>query len=152
MTEPTEQDTLYREHGARWVAVFFGPLFALLGYLTELLSRGPVHGVEWLLVGLGLAAITAPWVQARRRLLGVKLTGSTLWQGREALPVSKIADVTEEVGAPAGAHVLGGGWTVPRKYQELPIKLRDGTVVLGWAKDAEALRVALRGLLETPAT
>lgn len=148
MTEGTESDALYREPGVAWTALLWGPLFALLGYLAELATGGPTHTIAWLLAGIGLATITAPWAYARRRFLTVRLTESTLWQGRESLPVGRITEVTE-VGAPAGARVLGGGWSVPRKFEELPIRLDDDTVVLAWAKDAEALRAALRGVLKS---
>ncbi|HJQ45404.1 MAG TPA: hypothetical protein VJ870_03625 [Amycolatopsis sp.] len=131
----------YVEHGARWSAVFYGPLFALLGYFAELATGSP-HTVAWVLVGLGLAVITAPWIYARRQFLTVKVTATELWEGREMVPLSQIRQV-DDVGAPAGARVLGGGWSTPRKYDELPIRLDDDTVVLAWARDVEALRTAL---------
>jgi hypothetical protein len=49
-----------------------------------------------------------------------------------------------------GGRVLGGGWTVPRKYDELPLRLDDGTVVLAWARDGEALRSALSRVVDPP--
>ncbi|WP_236789774.1 hypothetical protein [Amycolatopsis sp. GM8] len=134
-------ETRYLEPGAKWAALLYGPLFALLGYLVEL-ATGTPHTVAWVLVGLGLAAITAPWIHARRRFLTVRVTGTELWEGRESLPLSEIAETTD-VGAPTGARVLGGGWSTPRKYEELPIRLNDGMVVLAWAKDVQALRAAL---------
>ncbi|GHF72573.1 hypothetical protein FHX82_000675 [Amycolatopsis bartoniae] len=136
MSEPR-----FLEYGAKWTALLYGPLFALAGYLAEL-ATGATHAVAWVLVGLGLAAITAPWVHARRRFLTVRVTDTELWQGRESLPLTDIAE-TRDVGTPAGARVLGGGWSTPRKYDELPLRLTDGTVVLAWAKDTEALRAAL---------
>lgn len=72
----------------------------------------------------------------------MRVTRQELWQGREALPLSQIKEI-DDVGTPVGARVLGGGWTVPRKYDELPIRLDDGTVVLAWAKDVDSLRDAL---------
>jgi hypothetical protein len=134
-------ETRYLEPGAKWTALLYGPMFALLGYLAEL-ATGATHTIAWVLVGLGLAAITAPWVHARRRFLTVKVTGAELWEGRESVPLAEIAE-THDVGAPTGARVLGGGWSTPRKYEELPIRLTDGTVVLAWAKDVQALRAAL---------
>jgi len=133
----------YLERGAKWTALLYGPLFAVLGYLAEL-ATGSTHTVAWIIVGLGLAVITAPWIYARRRFLTVKVTSTELWAGRESLPLSRIAQV-EDVGAPTGARVLGGGWGTPRKYDELPIRLDDDTVVLAWAKDVRALRTALSG-------
>ncbi|WP_020668587.1 DUF3093 family protein [Amycolatopsis nigrescens] len=139
----TEQVPRYQEPGVGWVALVWGPLFALLGYLSELLTGGPTHWLAWLVVGAGLALFTVPWVYARRRYLTVEVTDSVLRQGAEELPLTRISEVTD-VEAPPGAKVLGGGWSVPRKYEELPLRLDDDTVVLAWAKDVEALRTTLR--------
>lgn len=136
-------DTRYFESGASWTPLLYGPGFALLGALVELATGGPVHVTAWVLVGLGLAAITAPWINARRRFHTVRVTSTALWQGREELRLDRIAAVTD-IGAPVGARVLGGGWSVPRKYDELPVRLDDGTVVLAWARDGRALLDALR--------
>jgi hypothetical protein len=144
-----EYATLYREPGVAWSALLWAPAFAVVGYLTELLTGGPRHTGTWVLVAIGLCAITAPWVYARRRFLSVRVTRGALWQGREQLAVSRIAVVTD-LGAPVGARVLGGGWTVPRKYDELPLRLDDGTVVLAWARDGEALRSALSRVVDPP--
>lgn len=143
MTVPGEETVLYRERGSGWAPVLWGPTLALAGYLAELALGGPRHAPAWTLAGLALMALTAVWVYARRRFLAVTLTSQTLWQGREPLPVERVAEV-DDVGAPVGATVLGGGWTVPRKYDELPIRLDDDSVVLAWARDVEALRAALR--------
>jgi hypothetical protein len=137
---------LYAESGVSWAAIGWGPVFAVVGALAELVTGGPVHVVGWLLVGLGLCVITMPWVYARRRFLSLEVTTEQLRQGREKVPAAQIADVTD-VGTPVGARVLGGGWSVPRKYDSLPVKLADGTVVLAWAKDVEALRNALDRLV-----
>lgn len=137
--------THYLERGATWVPLLYGPLFAVLGALAELATAGPVHVTAWVLVGLGLAAITAPWIHARRRFHTVRVTSTALWQGREELALDRIAEVGA-VGVPAGARVLGGGWSVPRNYDEVPIRLADGTVVLGWARDGAALSEAIRSV------
>lgn len=134
--------TRYREQAVSWLALIWGPVFALVGYLSEFIGGGQRHGLTWIGVGLGLALITLPWAYARRRYLTVRVTRQALWQGREALPLSQIKEI-DDVGTPVGARVLGGGWTVPRKYDELPIRLDDGTVVLAWAKDVDSLRDAL---------
>lgn len=141
MTEP-----VYREQGASYLPLLWGPLFALLGYLSEVAIGDPPHTLMWTLAGLGLAGLTAIWVYARRRFLAVSVTATDLWQGKENLPVSRIAEVTD-VGTPVGATVLGGGWAVPRKYEELPLKLDDDSVVLAWARDAAALRTALESVM-----
>jgi len=43
--------------------------------------------------------------------------------------------------------VLGGGWSPPKKYAEVPVKLTDGSVVLAWARDPAGLRSALERVL-----
>ena len=136
---------LYQESGSSWWPLTWGPVFALAGAGVEALS-GPVHTTLWVLTGLGLAVCTLIWVQARRRVCSLRLTPATLVQGRETLAVQRIAEV-DEVGAPVGARVLGGGWTVPKKFAEVPVRLHDGSVVIAWAKEPEALRAALRPLL-----
>jgi len=140
--------TRYAEPGSTWWPVTWGLVFALVGAGMEALS-GPVHVVAWVLVGIALSGLTAIWVQARRRVCSVQVTDELLHQGREPLAVSKIVAV-DDVGAPVGARVLGGGWTVPKRFVEVPLKLADGSVVIAWAKDPDALRAALRPLL--PAT
>ena len=134
--------TRYAEPGSTWWPVTWGLLFALVGAGAEALS-GPVHVIGWVLVGVALSGLTAIWVQARRRVCSVRVTDELLHQGREPLAVSKIVAV-DDVGAPVGARVLGGGWTVPKRFVEVPLKLADGTVVIAWAKDPDALRAALR--------
>lgn len=135
----------YAESGSSWWPVAWGPVFALAGGLIEA-TTGPVHLIEWIVVGLGLAVAAAVWVQARRRVCSVRLTEETLHQGREELSVARIGQI-EDVGPPLGARVLGGGWSVPKRFTEVPLRLRDGSVVLAWAKNPDALRAALRPLV-----
>jgi hypothetical protein len=146
VTDPvTEGPARYAEPGSTWWPVSWGVVFALAGAGVEALS-GPVHVFAWVIIALGLSGITAVWVQARRRVCSVRLTDLVLLQGREPLPVDRITEV-DDVGSPIGARVLGGGWTVPRKFGEVPLRLADGTVVVAWAKDPEAFRAALRPLI-----
>jgi hypothetical protein len=105
-----------------------------------------VHTVAWLIVGIVLFGVFALWVNVRRKVYRVELTPTELLQGRETLPVKDIAQVTD-VGAAAGAKVLGGGWTVPRKTYEVPLRLDDGSTVLAWARDDESLKAALARLV-----
>jgi hypothetical protein len=82
-------------------------------------------------------------------MCSVELTPVALRQGRETLDVEKIAAADEEVGTPVAARVLGTGWAVPRKFESVPVRLQDGTTVVAWARDGEALRAALRELVES---
>ncbi len=145
MTDDTEQ-VLYEEVGASWWPLLWAPAFSLAGIGFEIATGSRAHVFGWTVVGLVLLLFTALWVYARRRFLAVRLTPTTLMQGREKLAVDRIAAV-DDVGTPVGTWVLGGGWSVPRKYDELPLRLDDDSVVLAWARDAEAMRSALRGLI-----
>jgi len=148
-TDEPDAPVLFAEHGSSWWPVLWGPLFAAVGAGLEA-TTGPVHWLPWFAVGVGLLGGAAVWVSARRKVYLVRLTTGSLTQGRERLAVEKIAAVTE-VGTPAGAKVLGGSWTVPRKTTELPLRLTDGNVVLAWARDDDGLRDALRRLVEPEA-
>jgi hypothetical protein len=142
MTEPV----LYAEPGSTRWPLLWGPVFAAVGAGVEALT-GPVHTVAWLVVGIALFGVFALWVSARRKVYRVELTPATLTQGRETLPVKEIAQVSD-IGAATGAKVLGGGWTVPRKTYEVPLRLDDDSTVLAWARDDEALKAALVRLVE----
>jgi hypothetical protein len=141
----TSPPVLFAEPGSTWWPALWGPVFAAIGAGLEALG-GRVHVVAWLVVGVGLGALAAAWAASRRRLLSVSLTGTELRQGQETLAVQRIAEVPESE-APARTRVLGGAWTVPRKFGEVPLRLDDGTVVLAWARDADRLRDALCGLV-----
>jgi hypothetical protein len=142
----SEGPVLYAEAGSSRWPLLWGPVFAGAGAGLEA-TTGPVHTVPWLIVGLALLACSAFWVNARRKVYRVMLTPLTLQQGRETLDAKTITKVTD-VGASAGARVLGGGWTVPRKTDEVPVRLTDDTVVLAWAQDGDELRKALARLVE----
>ncbi|MFI9007095.1 hypothetical protein ACIGNX_07695 [Actinosynnema sp. NPDC053489] len=142
-----DQPTLYSEPGASWWPLLWGPVFAALGFAVEALT-GSAAPARWLFVALLLVLPTALWVQARRRLHAVRLTPVALHQGREELPISDVESV-DGLEPRSGAKVLGGGWTAPRGTEPVPIRLTDGTVVTGWARDAEALRAAMGELLTT---
>ncbi|GAB2757484.1 hypothetical protein GCM10027174_37030 [Salinifilum aidingensis] len=138
---------LHAESGSGWAPVLWGPAFAAVGLLVEVLSPGPVHLVAWAFVAAVLAVAAAVWVHGRRRVCSLRLTPTELVQGRERLELARVRAVTE-VGAPVGARVLGGTLTAPRGTHEVPLRLEDDRVVLAWARDPEALRAALARLVE----
>jgi hypothetical protein len=144
-----DEPVLFAETGASWWPLVWGPVFAAVGLVLEL-TTGAVHWLQWFVVAMVLFGGAAVWVSARRKVYLVQLTTGTLTQGRETLAVDRIAAVTD-VGAPVGARILGGGWTAPRKTTEVPVRLTDDTVVLGWARDGAALQEALRRLVEPEA-
>jgi hypothetical protein len=133
---------LYRESGSSWWPLRGGPAFAVAGYLVELIT-GPASVGLWTIVGLGLTLGAVLWVYGRVKTGSVTLTAEEAQFGREKLPVAMI-EACRDVGAPTGARVLGGGWSVPKGTTAVPLRLLDGTVVLGWARDPEALLAGLR--------
>ncbi|MFI5562145.1 hypothetical protein ACIA2T_22950 [Amycolatopsis japonica] len=147
----TSEPPRYDEPGVGWTALLWAPLFALAGLLAELATGGPVHWLAWILVAVGLVAITVPWVYARRRYLSLEVTPDGYRQGRETLEAARIAEVLEDE-APVGSRVLGGGWTIPKKFGEVGLKLEDGAFVRAWAKDPDALREALGDLVRARTT
>lgn len=144
MTAAAEDEgtVFYSEPGSGPGPLSWGPAFAVVGYLAELSVGGPVHTVGWIVVGVVLLALSALWVYARRRFMSLRVTDTQFIQGSETLELARIRAVTD-VDAPPGARVLGGGFTPPRKYQQVPIRLDGGSVVLAWARDGERLRTAL---------
>jgi hypothetical protein len=140
---------LFTEPGSTLWPLLWGPAFAAVGAGLEALT-GPVHTVPWLVVAIVLFGVASLWVNARRKVYRVELTPSQLTQGRETIDTESITRVTD-VGAAAGARILGGGWTSPRKTIEVPLRLDDGTVALAWARDGEALKDALTRLVEQEA-
>lgn len=141
-----EQPVLYLERGARWASVAVVPALAALAAVAELLVGGPVHLLGWLVLALVGAAGAAVLVRARRSLVTVRVTPAEVRFGQESLRVADLAEI-DDVGASLGARVMGGGWAAPRRTHEVPLRLVDGTTVLGWARHPERLRVAVRGLL-----
>lgn len=152
MSEAETGPVLYEEHGSTWWPVLWGPIFAVAGICVEFLTPGGAHVAFWVLVGGCLAVATSIWVYGRRKVCSVRMTPSVLQLGRETVPVSRISAVTD-VGAPVGARVLGGGWTVPKGTGEVPLRLTgdredDSPIVLAWSRDPESLVAALSPLVE----
>ena len=143
----TDHPTLYAEPGTSWWPLLWGPVFAALGFGVEALT-GATRPLLWLLVAVVLLLPTALWVQGRRRLYEVRLTPVALHQGRDELRLRDV-EAVEGVEPRAGARVLGGGWSLPRGTEPVPLRLTDGTVVTGWARDADALRTEIAKLLGT---
>lgn len=129
-----------------------------MGWLVEVGNGFRPHTVTWVVVAVGLLGLTWLWVSARRRFLAVAVDDTHLRQGSEWLPLARITEVDGEgadnapdrrdtgrgrVLHPRG-RVLGGGFDVPRGYDEIRLRLDDDTMVRAWARDGAALRRALR--------
>lgn len=137
----------YREPGASWWPLSWGPGLAAVGLVFELLADGPVHLLTWLVLAAVAVITAAVPVNARRRLVTVRVTPVAVHFGHETLPLADLAQV-DDVGAPAGAQVLGGFAAVPSRTVEVPLRLVDGPIVIGWSRHPDRLRAALRETLE----
>lgn len=126
-----------------------GPGLAAIGLLLEVLAGGPVHLLSWLVLAAAAVITTAVPVNARRRLVTVRVTAVAVHFGLETLPLADLAEV-DDVGVPVGAQVLGGFVAAPGRTQEVPLRLVDGRTVIGWSRDPDRLRTVLRGSLDRP--
>lgn len=139
----------YREPGSSWWLLAWGPGLAAFGLLFEVLAGGPVHLLSWLVLAAAAVVTAAVPVNARRRLVTVRVTRAAVQFGQETLPLADLAEV-DDVGAPVGAQVLGGFVAAPGRTQEVPLRLVDGRTVIGWSRDPDRLREVLRGSLDRP--
>lgn len=136
----------YAEPGARMWRLWLGPALAAAGLLAELAIGDRPHWLMWIITGVGLLWLNAVWVLARRRFLRVRVTDTVLVQGTERVPVADIASVLTREPRP-GTRVLGGGMTVPRRYEGVGLRLADGAQVLAWSQDTETFTAALRAAM-----
>ncbi len=145
MTVP-DRPVLFTEAGSSWWPLAWGPGFGLVGALVELALGGPVSTVAWVVFSVVLVGCALVVVRAKRRFGSVAVTPEEARFGEERLPVVDIAAV-DDVGAELGGRVLGGGASVPKGTTDVPLRLTDGSTVVGWARDGDGLRDALRGPL-----
>ncbi|MBB3049287.1 hypothetical protein FHS23_000282 [Prauserella isguenensis] len=133
----------YAEPGATLWRLGLGPALAALGFVTELILGQPPHWLMWIITGVGLLCLNGAWVFARRKFLRVRVTDTELVQGTETLPIADIASILTREPGP-GTRVLGGGQTVPRRFEGVELKLRNRKHVLAWSQDSETFTAALR--------
>lgn len=146
-------EVLFSESGARWRALWFGPVFGLAGFLIDLAIGGGVHVLAWLVAALIILAVTPLQIRAARMHASVELTRTTLRQGTETTPLDQIVRIFD---APPddranddprepweSARALGELPGVPRRRTGIGLQLSNGTRVQAWAKDDEQLRKSL---------
>ncbi|WP_280266431.1 hypothetical protein [Nocardia wallacei] len=152
----TAPEALFAEPGARWRTVAYGPLLclAILGLELGLRARD-VHWFGLAFCAVLLAGFVTLQVVAGRRHVSVELTGTTLREGTETLPLNSIAEVFPEPDEESwdepdwqSARALGELTGVPRRRKGIGLKLRDGGLVQAWARDHRGLRAALNEALE----
>ncbi len=137
---------LHREIGASWWALATPPALCATGVLVEAMLGGRVHLLGWAAALALLLPFAVLNVRARRRFRSVDVTPDAARFGPETLPLTDVADVIDG-DPPPGARVIGGGLTAPRGTAEVGLRLVDGTTVVGFAQQPDALRDALRTAL-----
>ncbi|TCN54128.1 hypothetical protein EV641_105153 [Rhodococcus sp. SMB37] len=147
-------EPLFHEPGARWRTVAFGPVFCAVALIVELMTGPVVHWVALPALAIVLAGFAYLMVTAARRHVSVDLTHTVLRQGTEELDVSDIEavlppamDSWDEPQRWETARVLGELANTPRGRTAIGLRLRGGTFVRAWAKDADRLRELLGELV-----
>ncbi|GAA1251338.1 hypothetical protein GCM10009676_42670 [Prauserella halophila] len=137
------EDTVhYDEPGSGLWRLGLGPALAALGFVTEVLLGQPPHWLMWIITGVGLLWLNGAWVFARRKFLRVRVTDTELVQGTETVPIADIASVLTREPRP-GTRVLGGGQTVPNRFEAVELTLVGRKHVLAWSQDSETFTAAL---------
>lgn len=133
----------YSEPGATLWRLGLGPALAALGFCAELILGQPPHWPMWIITGVVLLLLNGAWVFARRTFLRVRVTDAALVQGTETVPIAEIVSVrTRE--PELGTRVLGGGQTVPRRFEAVELELSGRKRAAAWSQDAETFTAALR--------
>ena len=154
----TDTTVLFAEPGARWRAVFYGPILCLAILVLELVTGSSVHWFALVFCATLIAGFVVLQVIAGKRHVCVELTGTSLREGTESLPLGSIAEVFPERAEDSwrdadeneweSARALGELTGVPRRRTGIGLRLADGTRVQAWARDHRALRAALTEAVE----
>lgn len=147
-------ESLFYEPGGRWSTVAVGPVFCAVALVVELFSGPVVHWVALPILAVVLAGFAYVMIVAARRHVSVELSAEMLRQGTEELPVADIEAVlppSADAWEPERwetSRTLGELADVPRGRKAVGLRLRGGTFVRAWAKDADSLRARLDELVE----
>lgn len=144
---------VYREDG-EWRQVWLALLVLAAGIGLDAAGGGlRAHAPGWALAVVLVAGLLAVSSRARARTFGIRLSGEALQVGREVvllaeIDAARLREGAAAAGPAAGTRVVGGAWSVPSGRAPMPLPLTDGTTVVVPARDPEALRAALLGVLE----
>jgi hypothetical protein len=148
MTPVADDEVIFAEAGAPWWPVLIGPVVGLGGLLLDRLAPGGATPVMWIAIGLVLLLPIALIVRTRRRMLAVRVTRTTLVQGEEAVPISRIVGARPTDGSGRyGIRPFGDHSVVPAHLGVVVVTLDDGTRRASWARDADGLYDALSRVL-----
>ena len=168
-------EPLFFERGASWYWMLAAPAAALAMVFVQYRAGLGFRAVVPLLFLVLVGGFMALQIKAARTHTSVELTAETLREGTEILPVDDIVAVLPDPdytvrtaglmdkwqGRALGvsstgplekwqtARTLGEINGVPRGRKPVGIKLAGGAYVQAWARDHEALRAALTGVVES---
>ena len=156
-----EGPVLFAEDGWSWAWILCIPVFCLGAAVFEMVTGAPVHWLMLLVCGLASTVCHGIMIAATRVHGRIRLTGSTLTEGTEDLPVDRIAAVLPAAPEPTGrfggpapeeqswetARTLGELRQLPRRRTAIGLRLDSGAEVRAWARDHAALRAALTSVV-----
>jgi hypothetical protein len=142
-----DEDLRYSERAVSWRPLWVVVGLILVGFCLDVALPGGNHLLAWALGFVAIVGVVGIGMYARAQFGSLSVSALRLRVGRESVPLSTV-DLpylrdSEVGGPPVGARVLGGGWSVPKGREALPIRLTDGAVVLVPCRDPEAVRTAL---------
>lgn len=151
-------DALFFEPGASWYWLLAGPLAALAMVYVQYSTGMGLRPLVPLMFLLAVSGFLALQVKAGRIHTSVELTGTSLREGTEVLPVSEILEVfdapefTKKSDGPLekwqSARALGELSDVPRGRIPIGLRLTGNRLVRAWARDADGLHEQLVRLVQ----
>jgi len=160
--------TLFYENGASWRWLLAGPAAALAMVFVQWRAGLGFPVTVPLMFLVLVSGFLGLQVKAAREHTSVELTADTLREGTELLKIDQIVTVFPEPGTPAPSRAPISSWRVrpaeppepwqraralgelsgvPRGRTGVGLELAGGRLVQAWARDADALRAALTGLV-----
>lgn len=148
---------LFYEPGASWLWILAGPIAAVAMLWIQVNSGNgyqPLVPVTFLVVVSGFLAVQ---VKAARIHASVELTEQTLRQGTETMPVAEIVGLypppLNSLRAQRNpqkwqiSRTLGELSGVPRGRTAIGLRLTEGRIAQGWARNHRGLRAKLATLV-----
>lgn len=144
-----DEELRYSERAVSWRPLWLVCGLLILGFVVDL-ALGSAHLLGWALAFVAIVGVLGISMYARAQFGSLSVSALRLRVGRESIPLSTVdleylRDSSSAGGPPVGARVVGGGWSVPKGRQALPVRLTDGAVVLVPCRDPAAVRTALLG-------
>jgi hypothetical protein len=144
-----DEELRYSERAVSWRPLWVVAGLIVVGFCVDVALPGGNHLLAWTLAFVGIVGVMGIGMYARTQYGSLSVSALQLKVGRESVPLSTV-DIaylrdSEAGGPPVGARVLGGGSSVPKGREALPVRLTDGAVVLVPCRDPGAVRTALLG-------